>query len=66
LPRRIPTNFSSCLGVVRIVSLPRVIFWDLVLKVWDVPIILEAQHSAQDIVAEFHYLFANVAKESIT
>jgi hypothetical protein len=65
LPRHIPTNVSSHLGVVGIVSLPRVDLWDLVLKVWDVPIILEAQHFAQDIVVEFHHLFVNVAKESI-
>jgi hypothetical protein len=37
----------------------------MVLKVWDMPIILEAQHFAGDIVAEFYHLFANVVKESI-
>ncbi len=46
--------------------MPRVVVWDLVIEVWDVPIVLVAQHLLQDVVAELHHLFANVPKEGVT
>jgi hypothetical protein len=59
--RRIPTNVSSHLGVVGVVTNSRVVRSYAMFKVWIVVVCFELYHFPEHVVAEFHDLLANVA-----